>query len=162
MRLRKAAICCADTRLFLYLCLKFVVIGCVARHNGTVVCAGHILGVACVRGLLMASTKTYLEFVLGQLSALKDISSRSMMGEYVLYYQGKVVGGIYDDRLLLKPTKTALQILSDLEKKPLMDIPYEGAKEMLVVDIDDCELSCRLVQAVADDLPISKNKKKKN
>ena len=110
----------------------------------------------------MASTKTYLEFVLGQLSALKDISSRSMMGEYVLYYQGKVVGGIYDDRLLLKPTKTALQILSDLEKKPLMDIPYEGAKEMLVVDIDDCELSCRLVQAVADDLPISKNKKKKN
>ena len=78
----------------------------------------------------MATSKGYLEYVLEQLSGLPEISHRAMMGEYVLYYREKVIGGIYDDRLLLKPTKAAEKMLPDAER----DIPYEGAKEMLLVD----------------------------
>ena len=108
----------------------------------------------------MASTKIYLDFVMGQLSELKGISFRPMMGEFVLYCRGKVIGGIYDNRLLLKPTKTSLQILSDAAIQPMMDMPYEGAKAMLAADIDDGALSCRLVMAIAGDLPDPKPKKK--
>lgn len=108
----------------------------------------------------MASTKTYLDFVMGQLSELKDISFRQMMGEYLLYCQGKVIGGIYDNRFLLKPTKTALQILRDEAVQPMMDMPYEGAKEMLAVDIDDRGLTCRLIDAISSDLPEPKKRVK--
>ena len=78
----------------------------------------------------MASSKEYLEYILDQLSGLDDISYRSMMGEYIIYYRGKIVGGIYDDRFLVKPVKSAVSMMPDAE----MELPYEGAKEMLLVD----------------------------
>ena len=107
----------------------------------------------------MASTKAYLNFVLEQLSDLGDVSARPMMGEYVLYHAGKVMGGIYDDRLLVKPTPSALQLLQECGKEIVYDLPYPGAKEALVPDIDDRELSCRLIRAIAADLPVPKQKK---
>ena len=78
----------------------------------------------------MASSKDYLEYILDQLSDLDDISYRAMMGEYIIYYRGKIVGGIYDDRFLVKQTKSAIALMPDAEK----ELPYEGAKEMLLVD----------------------------
>jgi len=106
----------------------------------------------------MASTKGYLDFVLGQLADLDAIRTRTMMGEYVLYCDGKVVGGIYDDRLLLKPTESALRLMREEGLELPMELPYEGAKEMLLADVDRRELLCRMVQAVADDLPAPKRK----
>ena len=104
----------------------------------------------------MATSKGYLEYVLEQLSGLPEISHRAMMGEYVLYYRDKVIGGIYDDRLLLKPTKAAERILPDAE----CDIPYEGAKEMLLVDVDDREALTKLVEAMYPELPAPRKRKK--
>lgn len=95
----------------------------------------------------MASSKEYIEFVLEQCSAL---SARAMMGEYVLYYGGKVVGGVYDNRLLVKPTRSALALLPDAPR----ELPYEGAKEMLLVeDIEDRELLAKLFEAMYEELP---------
>ena len=106
----------------------------------------------------MASDKAYLDFVLEQLGGLEDVSWRAMMGEYILYYQGKVIGGIYDDRFLVKPTKSALALMPDAPR----ELPYEGAKEMLMVeDIEDRELLERLFNAMADELPAPKKKTKK-
>ena len=82
------------------------------------------------------------------------------MGEYIIYYHQKVVGGIYDDRLLLKPTKSALRILDSTGIQRQMELPYEGAKEMLVADIDDSESICQLIRAIAEDLPMPKQKNK--
>ena len=104
----------------------------------------------------MATSKEYLDFVMDQLSDLPEISSRPMMGEYVLYYRGKVIGGIYDDRLLLKPTKAAAGIISEAE----WEIPYEGANEMLLVDIDDKELLTRLIKAMYPEHPEQRKRKK--
>ncbi|MBR1530483.1 MAG: TfoX/Sxy family protein [Eubacterium sp.] len=97
----------------------------------------------------MASSKEYLQFVLEQLSNLDGITHRAMMGEYIIYYNGKVVGGIYDDRFLLKQTKSSVKLLSDapLEK------PYDGAKEMLLADVDSRELLETVIPQIADDLP---------
>lgn len=98
----------------------------------------------------MASSKEYLEFVLEQLSDAEGITHRAMMGEFIIYCRGKVIGGIYDDRFLVKPTESAKKFLPDAQ----YEIPYEGAKPMLLVgDIDNRELVCSLVTAVADDLP---------
>lgn len=107
----------------------------------------------------MASTKEYLEFVLEQLAELDAIRTRAMMGEYILYCDGKVVGGIYDDRLLLKPTESALRLMREAGLELPTEQPYEGAKEMLLADVDRRELLCRMVQAVADDLPMPKKKR---
>ncbi len=104
----------------------------------------------------MASSKDYLTFVLDQLSGLPEISSRPMMGEYVLYYRGKVIGGIYDDRLLLKPTKAADALMPEAE----LEIPYDGAKEMLLVDVDDRERLVQLVEAMYPELPEPRSRKK--
>ena len=105
----------------------------------------------------MASDKEYLDFVLEQLRDAEDISWRAMMGEYILYCQGKVIGGIYDNRLLVKPTKTALSLLPDAPR----ELPYEGAKEMLLVEeIEDRELMTQLPAAIAADLPAPKKKRK--
>lgn len=101
----------------------------------------------------MASTREYLDFVLEQLSELDGITYRPMMGEFILYCQGKVIGGVYDDRLLLKPTKTALRLMREEGLSCTMELPYDGAKEMLLADVDRRELLCRIVQGVADDLP---------
>ena len=106
----------------------------------------------------MASSKEYLSFVLEQLSDLEEIASRPMMGEYVLYCRGRVVGGIYDDRLLLKPAETALRLMREAGGEPQTDVPYEGAKAMLVADVDRRELLCRIVSAIADELPAPKKK----
>ncbi len=106
--------------------------------------------------MIVASTKDYLAFVLEQLSGLDGISCRPMMGEYVLYCQGRVVGGIYDDRLLLKPTESAVRLMAD---RLQTDIPYEGAREMLVADIDDRGLTCRVIEAIAAELPAPKPRK---
>ena len=104
----------------------------------------------------MASTKGYLDFVLEQLSELDEVSSRAMMGEYVLYYRGKVFGGIYDDRLLLKPVTAAVRLMPGA----VWELPYDGAKEMLLVDnMDDREFLSELVQSMWEELPEKKKKK---
>ena len=104
----------------------------------------------------MTSSKEYLEYILEQLSELDDISYRAMMGEYIIYYGGKVVGGIYDDRFLVKPTKTAKTMMPDAH----MEFPYEGAKEMLFVDeIEDKAFLCNLIEAMYDELPAPKKRK---
>ena len=105
----------------------------------------------------MASSKAYLDFVLEQLSELDDIASRAMMGEYIIYYRGRVVGGIYDDRFLVKPTKSARAMMPDAD----MELPYEGAKEMLLVDnVESREFLRELLEAMVDELPAPKKKKK--
>ena len=104
----------------------------------------------------MASSKDYLDYILEQLSELNDITHRAMMGEYVLYYRGKVFGGIYDDRFLVKPTKSAIAMMPDAE----MELPYEGAKEMILVDdVDNGEFLRELVEKMYEDLPAPKKKK---
>ena len=101
----------------------------------------------------MASSKEYLDFVLEQCSSL---SARAMMGEYVLYYGGKVVGGVYDNRLLVKPTKSAVALLSNAPR----ELPYEGAKEMLLVeDVKNGELLKKLFETLYEDLPAPKRKR---
>lgn len=105
----------------------------------------------------MASSKEYLDFILEQLSALEGVTHRGMMGEYILYVEGKIVGGIYDDRLLVKPTPAAKGLMPEAKA----ELPYEGAKELLLVeDVDDREFLCRLLAAVAEDLPAPKKKRK--
>jgi len=107
---------------------------------------------------IMASSKEYLHFILEQLSDLEDISYRSMMGEYILYYHGKIVGGIYDDRLLVKKTKSALECMP----AAVCDFPYAGAKEMLLVEeVDNKEFLTKLVEAMHDELPSPKPRRRK-
>ena len=104
----------------------------------------------------MASSKEYLDFILEQLSELEDVSCRAMMGEYIIYYRGKVVGGIYDDRFLVKPTKSAVAMMPNAE----MELPYDGAKEMLLVDdVDNQEFLKELLEAMYPELPASKKRK---
>lgn len=106
----------------------------------------------------MASSKEYLQYILEQLSDLDDISYRAMMGEYILYFRGKIVGGIYDDRLLVKPVKSAISYMP----KASYELPYEGAKEMLLVDeVDNKGYLTGLFKAMYDELPVLKPKKKK-
>lgn len=104
----------------------------------------------------MASNKEYLDFILEQLSGLEGITFKPMMGEYILYLRGKIVGGIYDDRFLVKPTKSAMAMMPDAER----ELPYEGAKEMLLVDnVDNREFLNELLTAMFDELPALKQKK---
>lgn len=104
----------------------------------------------------MASTRDYLEFVLDQLSGLDGITYRAMMGEYIVYYKGRIPGGIYDDRLLVKPTKSALAMMPDAAR----EIPYEGGSEMLLVEeIDDRRFLEDLFNAMYDELPEPKKGK---
>ncbi len=103
----------------------------------------------------MASSKEYLYFILEQLSELDDVSYRVMMGEYIIYYRGKIVGGIYDDRFLVKLTKSAAAMMPGAS----MELPYEGAKEMLLVDdVDNKEFLTELLETMYDDLPAQKRK----
>lgn len=104
----------------------------------------------------MASSKEYLDFILEQLSELEDISYRAMIGEYILYYGGKIVGGIYDDRFLVKVTKSSREKMPDAE----LELPYEGAKEMLLVDdVENKEFLRELLEAMYPELPLPKKKK---
>lgn len=106
--------------------------------------------------IFLASTKDYLDYILEQLGLLEDISYRAMMGEYILYVQGKVFGGIYDNRFLVKPVKSARAMMPEAP----MELPYEGAKEMLLVeDVEDREFLAELVSAMAEELPAPRKKK---
>lgn len=104
----------------------------------------------------MASSKEYLSFILEQLDDLENIKYRAMMGEYILYYNDKIVGGIYDDRLLVKPVQSALAYVSNIE----YSLPYPGAKEMLLItEVDDKEYLAGLFKTVLAELPAKKVKK---
>lgn len=104
----------------------------------------------------MPSSRDYLTFVLDQLSGLKDVSHRAMMGEYLLYVRGWLVGGIYDDRLLVKPTPAALSLMPDAPR----ELPYPGAKEMLLVeDVDNGDFLRKLFLALGNE-PETKKKGK--
>ena len=104
----------------------------------------------------MASSRDYLDFILEQLSGLGNVTYRAMMGEYILYWRGKIIGGIYDDRFLVKPTKSAVAMMPDAAR----EIPYEGAKEMLLVDnVDSRDFLAELITAIYDELPSPKKKK---
>ena len=104
----------------------------------------------------MSSSKVYLDFVLEQLSGLEEITYRAMMGEYIIYYRGKIVGGIYDDRLLVKPVNSAVSFMPTAS----YELPYEGAKEMLLVDnVDNKDFLTKLFDAMYEELPASKKRK---
>lgn len=106
----------------------------------------------------MASDKDYLMFVLDQLSGLNEIAYRAMMGEFILYYRGRIAGGIYDDRLLVKPVPAALALMPDAPR----ELPYPGAKEMLLVeDVDDADFLRELFRAMHDELPPPRSRAKK-
>ena len=106
----------------------------------------------------MASSKEYLNFILEQLSGLEDVSYRAMMGEFIIYYRGKIVGGIYDDRFLVKPVESAIKMMPKAER----EIPYEGAKEMLLVDdVDNKQFLIELLEAMYEDLPMPKKRGKR-
>ena len=104
----------------------------------------------------MASSKEYLDFVLEQLSELNDLSCKAMMGEFIIYYRGKIVGGVYDDRFLVKPVKAAKDMMPEAD----LELPYKGAKEMLLVgNVVNKEFLRELLEAMYDELPAPKKKK---
>lgn len=104
----------------------------------------------------MASSKDYLDFVLGQLSGKSDITYRAMMGEYIIYYRGKIIGGIYDNRLLVKPTESVMKLIPDAK----LETPYAGAKPMVIItDIENSELLKRVFDTLWVELS---NKRKEN
>ena len=106
----------------------------------------------------MASSKEYLDFILDQLTGLEGISYRAMMGEYILYYKNKVIGGIYDNRFLLKITESSERFMQNAK----IEIPYEGAKGMLLVDdFENKEFLVELFEKMYEELPMPKIKKKK-
>ncbi len=105
----------------------------------------------------MASSKEYLDYVLEQLSELDDIATRAMMGEFIIYYKGKVIGGIYDNRFLVKPVKAAKELMPDAP----MELPYEGAKPMILVEnMEDRVFLAELFRAMEPELPAPKKKKR--
>lgn len=105
----------------------------------------------------MSSSKEYLEYIVEQLLDLDDISYRAMMGEYIIYYRGKIIGGIYDDRFLVKPVKVAKNMMPDAD----IELPYEGAKEMLLVeDVEDRDFLRELFEKMYKELPLPKKKSK--
>ena len=104
----------------------------------------------------MASSKEYLDFILEQVSELDNVSYKAMMGEFIIYYNGKIIGGIYDDRFLVKPVKSSIALMPNAK----YELPYDGAKEMLLVDdVDNKEFLIGLFDALYDDLPAPKPKK---
>ncbi len=105
----------------------------------------------------MASNREYLEYVLEQLSLLEDISYRPMMGEYIIYFKGRIIGGIYDNRFLIKPSKAVMKLIPEARR----ELPYEGAKEMLLVeDLEDREFLSDLIDTLYTDLASVDRKKK--
>ena len=104
----------------------------------------------------MASSREYLDFILEQLSLLDGVTYRAMMGEFIIYYRGKVAGGIYDDRFLVKPTPAAVAKMPEAAR----ELPYDGGKPMLLVDdVDDREFLRELFEAMYAELPAPKTKK---
>lgn len=106
----------------------------------------------------MATSKDYLNFIIEQLSGLEDLTYRMMMGEYILYYRGKIAAYICDDRLLVKPVESVMRMLPDAPLEP----PYEGAKDMVLVeDVDNSDFLTQLFEVMYEELPFPKPKKKK-
>ena len=106
----------------------------------------------------MASSKEYFDCILEQVSELDNVSYKAMMVEFIIYYKGKIIGGIYDDRLLVKPVQSAINYMPNA----VYELPYDGAKEMLLVDeVDNKEFLIGLFDAMYDNLPVPKPKKKK-
>ena len=104
----------------------------------------------------MAADKGYLEYITEQLSSLDGLSYRAMMGEYIIYYKGRIVGGIYDDRLLVKQTAAAERLMPNAPR----ELPYEGGKPMLLVEnVDDSDFLCRLIEEMYDGLPEPRKRK---
>ncbi len=104
----------------------------------------------------MASSQEYLDFIIGQLDTLDDISFRKMMGEYILYFRGKIFGGIYDDRFLVKITKTSRHLMLGA----IEELLYDGAKPMFLVDdVDNKEFLYQLITKMYEELPAPKVKK---
>ena len=107
---------------------------------------------------MVMTSKDYADFILEQLSGLDEITARKMMGEYILYYRDKIIGGIYDNRFLVKPTRSAREKMPDAS----LELPYEGAKPMLLVDnVENRDFLKKLVLAMYEELPEPKNGKKK-
>ena len=105
----------------------------------------------------MSSTKEYLNYILDQLSLIDGITYRQMMGEYIIYHHGKIAAYLCDDRLLVKPVASAVRLMPDA----VYETPYEGAKEMLLVkNADDREYLKELFEAMFDELPEPKKRKK--
>ena len=105
----------------------------------------------------MASSKDFLSFVLEQLSELEDIDCRAMMGEYIIYYKGRIVGGVYDDRLFVKPVSSAIAYMPEA----VYELPYDGGSRMLLVtELDDKEYLTGLFNAMYDELPERKSRRK--
>jgi len=103
----------------------------------------------------VASSKEFLYYILDQLSDLEDIDYRPMMGEYILYYKNRIIGGIYDDRLLVKPVKSATEYMPNAK----LELPYEGGKAMLLVEnVDDKDYLNDLFKVMFDELPVRKPK----
>ena len=146
-----------------------IITGYIAPTSGSVTIDGHIMGQdtleakKCIGYLPEIPplypdmfVKEYLDFVLEQISELEEITYRAMMGEFILYYRGKIIGGIYDDRLLVKPVKSAISLMPTTT----YELPYEGAKEMLLVDnIDSKEFLKKLFDAMYNELPVPKKMK---
>lgn len=104
----------------------------------------------------MASSREYLDYILEQLSEVDDVTYRAMMGEYLIYHRGKLCGGIYDDRFLVKPTKSAMALMPEAAR----EVPYAGAKEMLLVDnVESREFLKELLRAMYDELPAPRRKR---
>ena len=107
----------------------------------------------------MSSSKEYLQFILDQLSELDDIRYRAMMGGFIIYYRDKIVGGIYDDRFLIKAVPSAISYMQN----PSYELPYNGGKEMLMVErVEDKLFLKELFNAMYNELPFPKPNKKKH
>lgn len=103
----------------------------------------------------MASSREFLDFVLEQLSELDGISYRAMMGEFIIYHKGKIPGGIYDDRLLVKPVKAAIEYMPEAS----FELPYHGGSKMLLVtELEDKDFLAGLFNAMYDELPERKRR----
>lgn len=115
----------------------------------------NCLNITLKMGKIMASSKEFLDFIVDQLSELNEISYRAMMGEYIIYYRDKVIGGIYDDRFLIKPVKAAKTMMPNAS----MELPYDGAKEMILVDnVEYSDFLCQLIKAIYEELPTPRKK----
>lgn len=115
----------------------------------------NCLNITLKMGKIMASSKEFLDFIVDQLSELNEISYRAMMGEYIIYYRDKVIGGIYDDRFLIKPVKAAKTMMPNAS----MELPYDGAKEMILVNnVENSDSLCQLIKAIYEELPMPRKK----
>ena len=115
----------------------------------------NCLNITLKMGKIMASSKEFLDFIVDQLSELNEISYRAMMGEYIIYCRDKVIGGIYDDRFLVKPVKAAKIMMPNAS----MELPYDGAKEMILMDnVENSDFLCQLIKAIYEELPTPRKK----